>query len=873
MATDQFTVKGSLLFSTEGFERAMTRAGKKLKTFGNQATRVGRDLSSAISLPLTIIGAAALKTAASFEFAQKKIEALRGRPVDDLTASARQLGATTIFTAEQVSQLQLSLAKLGKSNETIAAVQGTALQLAQAFDTDLATSGEFLVKTMNRFSDSLSRVGGEAQQASYVANLFAAVTANTALNSEALANALNYVGSEAASYGLKLEDTAAILGLLADRGFDASRGGTALRRVLAQLAKDGFTAEEALFELLDSSKGFSAELERFGLRGAGPAAALSGLKEEFLALRSEIENSSGYLQGFSNVLDTSMEAGLKRVQSAAQEVSIAFATEFSDAINNVTSNVARLLRAFARIPKPIKAVIVGLGAFLAIAGPLTFVIGALSTAMSALALSAGTLSVALGGGLFVAIAAIATGLALTSERTIDITTSIEDLRREATLLKGVSAELAKSEFITQEELLRVVFFEKSIKDITSDTDSWYRLLRTNLGLSLFSKEELSTLNAASYELKKAEERIREVIAAREEAAKIANQSQGDVGVLLRLLSSEGSGEEDEGLAKGNVKQLQLNQLLSDRAKLIEDINRLNENSKKAGTILDINTAERLKTELAEVEKLLKLFGIDLKALDAEAPKGLLSMFKSVFPEVAAINDEFERVKKSTEVLTKNGQDLQRQADEELLSRGSISDKLKEAISTNKTLLDIYGRQLTVLQRQESFTKGMVPQVSSLLATLEDASDEALEKQENQQKRLYQQMLQIKDTAMAIGAVISSSIVSAFFQAAEGTKRFGQALKDNLVSALQRVLTKVLTLIAAFVVLNILSGGAFAASGVGSAASEALGGRNLGQFMVDGLGFGNFRSGDGGLKVQGVLSGSDISLSTKRGVTANDRIYG
>jgi len=582
MATDQFTVKGSIVFNTAGFEKAMTRASKRLRTFGNQASRVGREITTTISAPMALLAGAAIKVATEFELAQRKIQALNPKGnIDKLTKSARELGASTIFTASEVSDLQLSLAKLGKSDVEIQNLQGTILKFAQAMDQDLATSGEFLVKTMNRFADSLENVGGQQEQAAYVGNLFASVAANTALNAQNLGNALNYVGSEAAVYGLTLEDTAAILGLLADRGFDASRGGTALRRILAQLGKDGYTASEAIEQLLDPTRGFSAELEQFGLRGAGPAAALGGLRDEFEELRDTISNSNGFLNEFALVLDNSLAASFKRVKSAAQEVGIAFTTEFGDTIRIITANLTRLLRGFADLPKPIKRVIVGLGAFLAIAGPLLAVVGALSLAVSGLLLLNPV------------------GLADAASLSMD------DLRRKAYASNDALKEVAKAELVSREELEKIVKFQFEIERLQGKL---FKLQRSNVGSSY--NTQIANLTTEIQQLKDAQsdyaDQVERAARARKEERQEAEKFAKDMGAaFFGFLPGQGG---SQGGSSEEVETRTVNDLLQQRREILSRIEAAKTEALSSGKsgLFDPDNLKSLNEELKGIETLLKI---------------------------------------------------------------------------------------------------------------------------------------------------------------------------------------------------------------------------------------------------------------------------
>ena len=88
----------------------------------------------------------AISTIVDFEKANSKLAAVLGTTkarIRDLTAEALRLGATTSYTASEISSLQLELAKLGFSKEQIKDMEAGVLKFAQAVDTDLGSAASF----------------------------------------------------------------------------------------------------------------------------------------------------------------------------------------------------------------------------------------------------------------------------------------------------------------------------------------------------------------------------------------------------------------------------------------------------------------------------------------------------------------------------------------------------------------------------------------------------------------------------------------------------------------------------------------------------------------------------------------------------------
>src|SRR6056297_1352119 len=124
------------------------KASAKLKKFSHKLRRTGQnmknngqELTRAITLPLAGIGAMAVKTSADFEKSMNKVAAVSQASAGDferLKRAARDMGATTVFSASQAAGGLEFLAMAGLSvNEQIEALPST-LNLAAAGNIELS---------------------------------------------------------------------------------------------------------------------------------------------------------------------------------------------------------------------------------------------------------------------------------------------------------------------------------------------------------------------------------------------------------------------------------------------------------------------------------------------------------------------------------------------------------------------------------------------------------------------------------------------------------------------------------------------------------------------------------------------------------------
>ena len=192
------------------------------------------------SIGAGLIGIAALirvfrdvvKIIGDFDKATAKLASVTGKTreeISDLTDQSKELGAVTQFTANQVAELQIELAKLGFTANEISLATPGILSFATATGANLAAAAKTAGAAVRIFGLNAS----ETEDA--VATL-AVATTKSGLTFEHFDTILSTVGPVAKAYGFTLADVVALTGELATKGFEANKAATATRNILLNLA-------------------------------------------------------------------------------------------------------------------------------------------------------------------------------------------------------------------------------------------------------------------------------------------------------------------------------------------------------------------------------------------------------------------------------------------------------------------------------------------------------------------------------------------------------------------------------------------------------------------------------------------------------------
>ncbi|MBG9774214.1 phage tail tape measure protein [Brevibacillus laterosporus] len=287
-----------------------------------------------------------IKTAADFESSMSRVAALSSASAGDLaklTTKAKELGASTVFSASQAAEGMQFLAMAGyKTNEIIAAMPGL-LSAAAAGQTDLGTTADIV-------SNILSGFGIAAGETGRVADVLTKAFTSANVDLQMLGYTMKYAAPWAKALGVSLEETAAAAGILGGAGIQAEQAGTTLRGLFARFAKPPKEAAEALdklgVKLFDSGgkmkslatilgdlqnamKGMTSEQKTSlasiiaGLEaGSGFLALMDTGPDKLRKFTKELENSAGTAGRVSKIQLDNFNGSLVELESALEGVKI-----------------------------------------------------------------------------------------------------------------------------------------------------------------------------------------------------------------------------------------------------------------------------------------------------------------------------------------------------------------------------------------------------------------------------------------------------------------------------------------------------------------------------------------------------------------------
>lgn len=294
-----------------------------------------------------------IEVGSSFEAGMDKVQAVSGASAADmekLSAKAKEMGATTKFSASEAADAMNYMAMAGwKTEDMLQGVEGI-MYLA-------AASGEELATTSDIVTDALTAFGKSAEESGRLADIMAAASSNANTNVSMMGETFKYAAPVAGALGASMEDTAVAVGLMANSGIKASQAGTALRTGLSNLAKPTKQMKEwmdkyniSLVENEDGSvnlretmiqlrekMGSLSETEQAAAASAifgknamsGWMAVINASDEDFNKLADAIDNSDGAAKEMMETMGDNLQGKIKLLEASLEGLGIALYDKIS----------------------------------------------------------------------------------------------------------------------------------------------------------------------------------------------------------------------------------------------------------------------------------------------------------------------------------------------------------------------------------------------------------------------------------------------------------------------------------------------------------------------------------------------------------------
>lgn len=407
-----------------------------------------------------------INIAGNFEESMSTVAALSGASAEDLqllSDLAKELGATTKFTAKESADAMGYMAMAGWDAQQMLAGMPGVLQLA-------AASGEDLALVSDIVTDSMTAFGLTAADTSRYADVLAATAANANTSVGVMGETFKYAAPVAGALGYSIEDVSTAIGLMANAGIKGSNAGTALRNVFngllggVTLTSDAFgeiqvSAVQADGTMADFGTTINELREYFsqmsdaervnnamviaGQRGyAGLLNILNATEADYEKLTEAINNSTGAAQRMADVRMDNMTGQLTLLNSAWEAVRTTIGEQFTPILEELYGAGADVLgeiNAYLQEhPQLIKAATVLAGGLGAVA---TAIVGISAAAKVLKALNIGSLLVGAAGLTplgWVAIAA--TGVTALTAAVVAFSDAQNDAEREINSLTATSRE-------------------------------------------------------------------------------------------------------------------------------------------------------------------------------------------------------------------------------------------------------------------------------------------------------------------------------------------------------------------------------------------------------------------------------------------------
>ncbi|MCC7668945.1 phage tail tape measure protein [Leuconostoc pseudomesenteroides] len=319
---------------------------------------------------------------------------------DEITSLSKQWGVSQTDIADGMQEV----IRAGYDEKSALDIASSSMKTSMATGEDYNAIMSGTTEILSQFGLKTNSATKNLENANRVQNALAKVANDTKTSYVGLSEAMSKVGPVAANMGYTVEQTASLIGYMANKGIDAEQAGNNLRMVFQRLSAPTKEAGGALKELGVSATDAQGNMKKLpeimeqidnATKNMGSSERQAYIKKIFGAYattaatallngRSEIEKgaaaageavSSGYTNALAKSNLKGADAQMKLFKAQWQALTIEFATNVMPTIIELMKTVGKLMGSFDNLNPSTKKLIAEFVAFGAIASPLVITLG------------------------------------------------------------------------------------------------------------------------------------------------------------------------------------------------------------------------------------------------------------------------------------------------------------------------------------------------------------------------------------------------------------------------------------------------------------------------------------------------------------------
>lgn len=398
---------------TMGLTGKLNSFGEGAVKAGERLTGIGKTMTGRVTTPIVAGFTYAAKSAIDFN---SQIQAMGPLLTNGGTVTAKykaqleQLSASSMKWSKQygvsttsINEGMSEMIKRGYTAQQTLGAMPSVLNAAKASGDDFNTVMSVSTATLEQFGLKVDSTSGMLKNTQRVTDTLTYVSNATAAGFQDLGEAMTYVGPTAHSANISLEQTAAALGIMSNRGIEGSVAGTALRGALTRLMKPSkqnaaafkemginvgdfkkgtLTLPSIIDKIKKNTAGWtdeqraSAIATAFGTEAqAGMNALISAGGDELREYTEGAKKASGTTKKIADQLNNTEKAKLERFKQSVHVLAIEIGQKLLPALTPTIEKASDWIDAFSKMDSSTQQMIVKTGLFAAAIGPMSVLLG------------------------------------------------------------------------------------------------------------------------------------------------------------------------------------------------------------------------------------------------------------------------------------------------------------------------------------------------------------------------------------------------------------------------------------------------------------------------------------------------------------------